>query len=151
MIIRASITCALVCLMGCYSAYGVRPSRIKKEPSLNHHDLPRCTPYPRVMTPHRPSASAEERHDGVDFRVFEGEVIIAVAPGVVEVVVPSLEEYKGGLLQILHDPKDQQYISLMYAHLDRIRVRTGQRVSAGTVLGDAWRPADPRRRWTPHV
>jgi len=84
------------------------------------------------------------------------EPIVAVAPGVVRKAGWARRGWApyGKLVYIEHDFRDregQRYQSL-YAHLRTVRVRPGQRVAAGTVIGTMGGSSRGRyRRFGPHL
>jgi murein DD-endopeptidase MepM/ murein hydrolase activator NlpD len=68
-------------------------------------------------------------HGGVDFKASYGAPIMATAPGVVRRA--GWEGAYGRMVEILHD----NGISTRYAHMSSIKVRKGQRVKRGTIVG----------------
>lgn len=74
-------------------------------------------------------------HGGIDFVGAYGSAIRAVQPGVVVVAAPNgtYNRY-GNVIVIKHDDPSTAPYSL-YAHLSSMRVRKGQRVRAGQIIG----------------
>jgi murein DD-endopeptidase MepM/ murein hydrolase activator NlpD len=70
-------------------------------------------------------------HSGVDIAVYQGLPIYAVFPGVVR-MARTYGGY-GRIIIIRHDNGLETY----YAHLSRIRVKSGQRVEAGEIIGNS--------------
>jgi murein DD-endopeptidase MepM/ murein hydrolase activator NlpD len=68
-------------------------------------------------------------HKGIDIHAPEGATVAAAGPGTV-IWATSLTTY-GGLVMIDHGGGDTTY----YAHLSRIDVRMGQKVTAGQKIG----------------
>ncbi len=90
--------------------------------------------YPRtgasVGSKVNPFTKVPARHDGLDLLAQSGETVLASAPGTVEKVIHS--QKGGGNTVIIRHPGG--YAS-RYAHLSDIKVRTGQKVKAGSVIG----------------
>ncbi|MEM0900157.1 MAG: M23 family metallopeptidase [Pseudomonadota bacterium] len=70
-------------------------------------------------------------HAGLDFRTPTGTPILAAATG--RVVFSGRRGGYGKLVEIEH----ANGLSTRYAHLSRLKVRKGQQISAGQVVGDA--------------
>jgi len=68
-------------------------------------------------------------HEGIDLDIYQGEDVNAVFSGVVRVARTYLGY--GRIVVIRHDNGLETY----YAHLSRIFVKTGQRISAGERIG----------------
>lgn len=71
-----------------------------------------------------------KNHDGVDFRASLGTPVLAIADGKVEIASFSDEGY-GNQIKLVHDAP----MSSNYFHLDEIRVKPGQEVRQGDVIG----------------
>lgn len=74
-------------------------------------------------------------HNGVDFRASRGTRVMSVLDGIVEGVGNTDEQrgcYSYGKWIIIKHPNG---LSTLYAHLDIIRVTTGQRVGTGEIIG----------------
>jgi len=71
----------------------------------------------------------EGEHPGVDFAAKLGTPIVATASGVVK-KAGEKGEY-GNLVLIAHD----DHFATLYAHMDKIKVKDGQKVKAGQVIG----------------
>ena len=76
-------------------------------------------------------ALAQEFHTGVDLSAAEGTPVLAAADGVVR-LAKSHSSY-GNYVRILHSDGDET----IYAHMQYLFVRQGQRVSAGRQIGTA--------------
>ena len=74
---------------------------------------------------------AQEFHTGVDLSAAEGTPVLAAADGVVR-LAKSHSSY-GNYVRILHSDGDET----IYAHMQYLFVRQGQRVSAGRQIGTA--------------
>ncbi len=70
-------------------------------------------------------------HSGVDLAVYHGLPVYSTFPGVVR-LARTYGGY-GRLVIVRHD----NGLETFYAHLSRIRVKTGQRVDAGEILGNS--------------
>lgn len=70
------------------------------------------------------------KHEGIDIAVPTGTPVLAVSNGVISRVT---ENNLGGKVIFL-TPEDKDY-SVYYAHLDKQLAATGQRISAGDVIG----------------
>ncbi len=68
-------------------------------------------------------------HAGIDFKASYGAAIMATAAGVVKRA--GWEGAYGRMVEIVHD----NGISTRYAHMSAIKVRKGQRVKRGTIVG----------------
>jgi hypothetical protein len=68
----------------------------------------------------------------IDFRARMGDAYYSVGPGVVVRVVRAGKNDWGNFVTILHDGG----VYATYAHFGRIKVNEGDRVTAGTYLGD---------------
>lgn len=81
-------------------------------------------------------ASRDDYHTGVDYIGAKGAPIRAVASGVVARVAPngSISEY-GNVVVIKHDNPQVDGPYSLYAHLNTINARQGQRVYAGKLIG----------------
>jgi murein DD-endopeptidase MepM/ murein hydrolase activator NlpD len=92
---------------------------------------PVSSPYgPRRLTGENPTL-----HSGIDFVGATGSPIRAVKDGVVFVAAPNgtYNRY-GNVVVIKHDdPREAPYS--LYAHMNSINVRKGQRVKAGQIIG----------------
>lgn len=96
-----------------------------------------------LMSPVRGSSSVSSRfglrrdpfrkvpafHSGVDLRATYGAAVIATAPG--KIVKAGWDGAYGRSVEIAHD----NGISTVYAHLRSIKVKRGQRVAKGDVVG----------------
>lgn len=74
-------------------------------------------------------------HNGVDFRASRGTRILSVLDGIVEGIGNTDDQrgcYSYGKWVLVKHPNG---LSSLYAHLDLISVKTGQRVSTGEILG----------------
>lgn len=74
-------------------------------------------------------------HNGVDFRASRGTRVMSVLDGIVEGVGNTDEQrgcYSYGKWILIKHPNG---LSTLYAHLDIIRVTTGQRVGTGEIIG----------------
>lgn len=73
-------------------------------------------------------------HEGVDVMAPTGSKIFAVAPGRISMIRPNPEGHNYGIhVRIEH----QDSYQTIYAHLQRITVKEGDAVEAGTLLGFA--------------
>lgn len=80
--------------------------------------------------------SPPENHTGIDFVGSYGSPIRAVKSGVVHTAAPNGTYNKyGNVIVIKHDDPTEAPMSL-YAHLSKIRVRKGQHVKAGQIIGE---------------
>lgn len=75
-------------------------------------------------------------HAGLDFLGRRGDPVYAVLPGVVVAAIdernaPRSTRGYGNVLALQHDSGDVS----IYAHLDRLLAREGQRVDAGKIIG----------------
>lgn len=70
------------------------------------------------------------RHDGVDFPVPNGSPVVAAGNGIVEIAERSRNGY-GCQIVVRHD----KGYKTRYAHLSGFKVRPGQRVERGQVIG----------------
>lgn len=70
-------------------------------------------------------------HQGVDLQVSRGKPVVAASSGVV--IKAGVGSGFGNMVEIQH----RNGYSTIYAHLDRIRVREGQKVPRGHQVGDA--------------
>lgn len=75
------------------------------------------------------SGEGTEFHTGADLPVAEGTQVLAAADGVVRVA--GTHSSYGNYVRILHPNGDET----LYAHMQYIYVRTGQKVARGQVLG----------------
>ena len=82
----------------------------------------------------RKSDGKPQRHDGIDFHAQAGEPVRVAADGVVVAVETNVRGY-GTLVAVRHPDGTMT----MYAHLDSrsIRVRPGQIIGVGTIVGGA--------------
>jgi murein DD-endopeptidase MepM/ murein hydrolase activator NlpD len=69
-------------------------------------------------------------HEGVDLPAPAGTPILAAAPGVVTWAAPRAGGW-GNLVTIAH----ADGVRTMYAHLSTIRVRVGEWLAGGTIIG----------------
>jgi murein DD-endopeptidase MepM/ murein hydrolase activator NlpD len=77
-----------------------------------------------------PKTGGRRMHDGVDFAASSGTPLYATADGVV--IHAGWQSGYGRLVKIRHDFG----IETRYAHLSKLRVKVGQRVSRGDRIGD---------------
>jgi murein DD-endopeptidase MepM/ murein hydrolase activator NlpD len=70
-----------------------------------------------------------KKHEGVDFSERYGSPVIATGDGIVA-SVESNRTY-GRMIDIQHNPR----LSTRFAHLSKVMVKEGQRVTRGTVIG----------------
>lgn len=70
-------------------------------------------------------------HQGVDLKVSRGKPVVAASSGVV--INAGVASGFGNRVEIQH----RNGYSTIYAHLDKIRVREGQKVQSGQRVGDA--------------
>lgn len=78
-----------------------------------------------------PVTGRREFHDAVDFAGKKGENIFATAEGVVTVV--KYHPVRGKYILMRH--KEEYGYETLYAHLDNLHVRVGQKVAKGQVIG----------------
>lgn len=80
-----------------------------------------------------PKLKTKKMHLGVDFRAPLGTEIYAARAGVVHAsgVAPKGKEGYGIIIEIDHDSSFQTY----YAHLSEVKVKPGQQVEAGELIG----------------
>jgi murein DD-endopeptidase MepM/ murein hydrolase activator NlpD len=79
-----------------------------------------------------PRASCPHFHFGIDLAAPAGTPVVAVVAGQAEVFPPSGYGGGYGLHVVLHHGDG---VETMYAHLQEVAISSGQRVSAGAVLG----------------
>ncbi len=79
---------------------------------------------------HSPFAKETKHHDGIDLRADEGTLVMAVADGKVE-VAKMQDTGVGNHIQLNHESP----LSSHYNHLKEIRVKPGQMVKQGDVIG----------------
>ena len=76
-----------------------------------------------------PVFNVERKHEGIDISASVGEPVKAAMPGTVREAGPHPE--LGNIVVIEHDAD----LKTLYGHLDRIRVKKGQEVSQGEIIG----------------
>ncbi len=90
-------------------------------------------------------------HYGVDFRVCKGDYIVSIGSGTIDAVFDEPDNSaRGGTLLITHRLDWRGLQLYRYEHVAKLRVRQGEHVSRGQILGEAWESADDRS-WTPHI
>ena len=92
---------------------------------------PPVTGFPVTADYGTPGSWAAGHHTGVDFATPVGTPVHAVGPGVVEQAGPAGDYGKAVLVRMA----DGRHT--LYAHLSRIGVAEGDRVTAATVVGDS--------------
>lgn len=155
--------CALLMVIGALAMTGCSRHGVHHSP-VSQGPLPQlkqpvaqadCTG--NILQTYQPDKTQTRRaHFGVDFLVCEGQFVIAVADGLVDRVHndPGFgPQANGGFVSIVHiEPvSNRVVVDLLYSHLSKIRVKTGDRVKRGEILGEAWRPDYEGDEWVPHV
>jgi len=81
---------------------------------------------------HHPVTGKKHFHRGIDYRGKKGDPIIATAEGVVEYAGFHKKSGYGNLIIISHNNGFKTF----YGHLSKLRVKTGQVVLKGELIGD---------------
>ena len=78
----------------------------------------------------------EISHDGIDIKALTGDKVMAIANGIIEAA--EFDAEKGNLIKIKHlnNENGKIYYSY-YAHLSKIEVEIGDKVSVGEKIGEA--------------
>lgn len=109
------------------------PFFIEYVPSLEPPDISPLDGQPKVSSGYgqriHPVLKKKMLHRGIDFKAPMGTPIVATADGVIEF---ADEEKQYGLKIIIQH--DGEYKSL-YAHMSEIKVKAGDKVKKGTVIG----------------
>ena len=100
------------------------------------------------------------RHRGIDYRGFQGQAVIATADGTVTMIRRETAERNkagpnsGNTVEIMHPtelPDGARYLFTKYAHLSKIKVRLGQTVKRGQIIGTMGTTGCVRFQCGPHV
>lgn len=95
-----------------------------------------------------PFTSAPDFHEGIDITNEIGTPVIAPAAGVV--LFAGVKGNYGNVVEIQHDNE----ITTLYGHLDRIKVKVGQRVNRWDVIGqigNTGRSTGPHLHYEVHI
>lgn len=76
-----------------------------------------------------PIHKVKKMHKGIDFQANIGTPVIATADGVI--LLAGVHKKYGKRIQIKHD----KGISTLYAHLSKIKVKKGQKIKQGELIG----------------
>lgn len=85
-----------------------------------------------------PITKLESYHQGVDIGSFpfRGSPIKAVGNGTVTVAESPYEGTGyGNCIVIMHGKNNEYFVTSLYAHLDEVKVKIGQKVKRGQVIG----------------
>jgi hypothetical protein len=117
------------------------------------HRAAECSPI--ALNLHTEESARNERrvgHRGVDFTTScHDQAIVAIGDGEVMSIVE--DDISGDLLVVFHHRNIDGKVSglnFLYAHVARLRVRMGDRVTKGQILGEMW-TTDSDSTWVPHV
>ena len=90
--------------------------------------------------------SGNLRHRGVDLEASVGSLVLSIRSG--RVVETGRHRGRGLYVEVEHS----QGLRSLYAHLQTIHVRVGDRVRQGEPLGTVGKTGNARNRWiTPHL
>lgn len=91
-----------------------------------------------------PQEIGEEFHEGIDFYAEPGSPVVAVLDGTV--VAIRQDQRLGGLVEVRHD-----HVIAVYAQVEGISVRAGDRVRRGEMIGVVSQPRGSEAKMSSHL
>lgn len=99
------------------------------QPSISPVNKSKVTGISSYGTRKHPITKQNHFHNGIDFAMPEGEIVVSVAHGIV--VEAKFEAKLGNFITIKHNNE----FSTFYAHLKSLKVKVGQKVNKGDEIG----------------